>query len=155
MEVLNPEIDRKEWDDKGTILDIRARFADGRWVDVEMQARRHGGLRRRVLYYWARLYAGQPKGGGKYTELVPVEGPRNPWVALCRERWGTVGALRARCAPGRGRAAWGGFVVGDVEQYRDGERGWNDGGRGGRQVCAGSRARGEADSKTGLDPGAG
>ena len=74
VEVLNPEIDRKEWDDKGTILDIRARFADGRWVDVEMQARRHGGLRRRVLYYWARLYAGQLKGGEKYTELVPVVG---------------------------------------------------------------------------------
>jgi hypothetical protein len=28
-EVLNPDVDRKDWDHKGTVLDIRVRFADG------------------------------------------------------------------------------------------------------------------------------
>jgi predicted transposase/invertase (TIGR01784 family) len=62
VEVLNPD-DKNKWDAKGTLLDIRARFADGRWADVEMQARREGGLRRRALFYWARLYAAELGAG--------------------------------------------------------------------------------------------
>jgi len=74
VDVLNPEIDREHWDTKGAILDIRVRFADGQQVDVEMQATPHGGLRRRVLLYWARLYASQLVAGEDYTELMPVFG---------------------------------------------------------------------------------
>ena len=136
---------------------------------------RHGGLRRRVLYYWVRLYAGQLKAGQMVGPRPQVEGAEREEAARCRRkrrRTARVGPPKSLGCPlpgavGHGRGAsrperpgprprrMGAFVVGDVDQYRDGERGWNDGGRGGRQVCAGSRARGEADSKTGLDPGAG
>ena len=61
-EVLNPEVDRKDWDDKGTVLDIRVRFADGRQVDVEMQAAPHPALRERALYYWSRVFSAELEG---------------------------------------------------------------------------------------------
>jgi hypothetical protein len=32
-EVMNPEVDREHWDDKGTVLDIRLRFTDGTQAD--------------------------------------------------------------------------------------------------------------------------
>jgi predicted transposase/invertase (TIGR01784 family) len=60
--------------DDAILVHIGTRFSDGRRVDVQMQARRHGGLRRRVLHYWARLYAAQLKAGQRYTELMPVFG---------------------------------------------------------------------------------
>ena len=43
-------------------------------VDVETQATPRGGLRRRVLLYWARLYASQLGAGEDYTELMPIFG---------------------------------------------------------------------------------
>jgi predicted transposase/invertase (TIGR01784 family) len=73
-DVLNPEIERDNWDDKGTVLDIHVRFADGTEVDVEMQSARHKGLRERTLYYWARLFAGELKAGRPYSDLMPVLG---------------------------------------------------------------------------------
>ena len=43
-------------------------------MDVEMQTAHRRGLRRRVLLYWARLYAGQLQTGAEYTRLMPVIG---------------------------------------------------------------------------------
>jgi predicted transposase/invertase (TIGR01784 family) len=73
-EVLNPEVDRKDWDDKGTVLDIRVRFADGCQVDVEMQAAPHPALRERALYYWSRVFSAELDSGQAYSELMPVIG---------------------------------------------------------------------------------
>jgi predicted transposase/invertase (TIGR01784 family) len=73
-EVLNPEVDRQDWDDKGTVLDIRVRFADGRQVDVEMQAAPHPALRERALYYWSRVFCSELDTGQAYSELMPVIG---------------------------------------------------------------------------------
>jgi predicted transposase/invertase (TIGR01784 family) len=72
--VLNPEIDRENWDDKGVVLDIRVLFADGTQVDVEMQSAPHRALRERALYYWTRLFAGVLGSGQAYVELMPVIG---------------------------------------------------------------------------------
>ena len=73
-EVLNPDVDRKDWDDKGTVLDIRVRFADGCQVDVEMQAAPHPALRERALYYWSRVFSAELDSGQAYSELMPVIG---------------------------------------------------------------------------------
>jgi len=56
------------------VLDIRVRFADGRQVDVEMQAAPHPALRERGLYYWARVFAAELDSGQAYSELMPVIG---------------------------------------------------------------------------------
>ena len=46
--VLNPEIPKELPDDKGAVLDIHVHLADGRHVDVEMQAALHPGLIQRI-----------------------------------------------------------------------------------------------------------
>jgi predicted transposase/invertase (TIGR01784 family) len=74
VEVLNPETPRETVIEKGAVLDVRARLADGTQTHVEMQAAPHPGLRQRVLYYWARLYTSQLVRGDHYVELAPTVG---------------------------------------------------------------------------------
>jgi predicted transposase/invertase (TIGR01784 family) len=74
VEVLNPETPRETVIEKGAVLDVRARLADGTQTHVEMQAARHPGLRQRALYYWARLYTSQLVRGDHYVELAPTVG---------------------------------------------------------------------------------
>ena len=72
VEVVNPDIPKELSDEKGTILDILVRFADGAQVNVEMQARKHPAFRERSLYYWARVYGGQLGRGQSYADLRRV-----------------------------------------------------------------------------------
>jgi predicted transposase/invertase (TIGR01784 family) len=58
-------------DDKGGVLDVLVRLEDGRLVDVEMQCRRHPGLRQRAMFYWARLYASEGRVGQAYQDRPP------------------------------------------------------------------------------------
>jgi len=70
VSVLNPDIDDKEKpDDKGVLLDILVDPEDGRQIDVEMQTEKRPGMRRRALYYWARMFGGQLRRGQQYHEL--------------------------------------------------------------------------------------
>ena len=72
VRVLNPEVGREQVEDKGIVLDLLVEFDDGTRVDVEMQVARRAGLRRRAVYYWARLFSGQLERGQPYTALRPV-----------------------------------------------------------------------------------
>jgi len=67
--VLNPELEKETVRDRGVVLDLRIKLKDGFQVNVEMQARRHPGMRRRMLYHWARLYAFQLVKGTEYSAL--------------------------------------------------------------------------------------
>ena len=69
--VRNPEVPRLV-SDKGIVLDILVSLADGRQIDVEMQADKRPGFRKRALLYWARMYASQISPGSEYTELRPA-----------------------------------------------------------------------------------
>jgi len=69
VEVLRSEPERSIVGDKAIALDVRARLATGELVDIEMQSQRHPGLPERILYYWARLYAGQLSRGDDYLAL--------------------------------------------------------------------------------------
>ena len=71
---INPEIPREFTNEKGVILDVRARLSDGRLVDVEMQSRRTPDFRERVLYYWARNFGQQLEIGQEYCAVVPCVG---------------------------------------------------------------------------------
>ncbi|MBL8614374.1 MAG: Rpn family recombination-promoting nuclease/putative transposase [Deltaproteobacteria bacterium] len=59
-------------DDHGVVVDVLAKDAQGRTYHIEMQRRAEPGLAQRMLYAWARLYAGQLERGAAYTDLRPV-----------------------------------------------------------------------------------
>ena len=67
--ILNPDPERTAIDDKGVVLDLRVQLEGGEQIDIEMQSRSHPALRERILYYWARLYAGQLRRGTDYLAL--------------------------------------------------------------------------------------
>ena len=71
VQVLNPEMPKELVTDKGSVLDLHVKLADGRQIDVEMQAGLRHGLRSRALYYWARMYGAQLQPGMAYVELKP------------------------------------------------------------------------------------
>jgi len=52
VEVLNPDIPKILVGDKGTVLDIHARLADGTLLDIEMQMSSHDALAKRALFNW-------------------------------------------------------------------------------------------------------
>ncbi len=72
VQVLNPEVPKDLPADRGAVLDIHVRLADGRHIDVEMQSELHLGLAQRFLYYWARLHASQLSAGDCYEKLCPT-----------------------------------------------------------------------------------
>jgi len=69
VDVLNPEMPKELVTDKGAVLDLHVRLADGRQIDVEMQADPWQSVRSRALYYWARMYSAQLGPGIPYDEL--------------------------------------------------------------------------------------
>jgi predicted transposase/invertase (TIGR01784 family) len=72
VEVLNPGIDKENIDDKGIVLDLLVRLADGTVTDLEMQVQRHRAFRQRALYYWARSFTSQLERGQSYVKLRPA-----------------------------------------------------------------------------------
>ncbi len=97
--ILNPFLPLEAFDDKLSVLDIKARDESGRMFNVEMQIRLHHALRERVLFYWAKLYTEQLS----YAALRPtisvlvvddilfpeLAGPHHRF-RLCEESRGTV-----------------------------------------------------------------
>ena len=101
--ILNPFLPLEAFDDKLSVLDIKARDESGRTFNVEMQIRLHHALRERVLFYWAKLYTEQLSEGEDYAALRPtisvlvVDDILFPELAdphhrfrLCEESRGTV-----------------------------------------------------------------
>ena len=72
VEVLNPDMPRQDAADKGIVLDLRVRLADGRLIDVEMQSQWRSGSRKRFLFYWAKGFITQLQRGEDYAKLEPV-----------------------------------------------------------------------------------
>jgi len=72
VEVRNPEVLREQVTDKAIVLDLHVVLADGRFLDVEMQAQKRPAFRERAMLYWARLYASQLERGDEFTALRPV-----------------------------------------------------------------------------------
>ena len=72
IEVLNPDIPKDAFEDKGIVLDIRVRMKDGSQIDVEMQVRRRFAFRKRLLFYWSKTYGTQIVRGEDYGKLRPA-----------------------------------------------------------------------------------
>jgi predicted transposase/invertase (TIGR01784 family) len=54
---------------KSSVLDVRARAADGTLVNIEVQLRNMGNMDRRSLFYWSWEYSKQLEAGQDYRIL--------------------------------------------------------------------------------------
>ena len=71
IEILNPSPEKIYFDDKGPILDLKARDEKGTHYNVEVQLRGPGlDYIKRSLYYTTRLYSDQLKSGHQYHLLA-------------------------------------------------------------------------------------
>lgn len=69
VDILNPNLDKSAVQDKQSILDIRAKSADGQYINVEIQLWNRTDIEKRTLFYWARMYSGQLEEGDSYRQL--------------------------------------------------------------------------------------
>ncbi len=72
IQILNPFNEKEAPDDKWSILDIKARDAQGRQFNVEMQMLAGHPYKHRSLYYWSRLHQEQLREGEDYNLLRPT-----------------------------------------------------------------------------------
>ena len=70
--IVNPANDKSWYDDKMSVVDVRAETSAGTLVNVEVQVRSQAEYGERALYYWARTYCGQLKENEDYKTLHPV-----------------------------------------------------------------------------------
>ena len=69
LRYLNPFNLRRFFDEKLTIVDVKARDKMGRWFNIEAQACQHSSYVPRTVLYVARLYADQAHAGENYATL--------------------------------------------------------------------------------------
>ena len=69
VEIVNPFNDKDQRDDKLSVVDVKARDQHRRLYNVEMQMCATPAYPERVLYYWAKIYAGQLAEGDDYEKL--------------------------------------------------------------------------------------
>jgi predicted transposase/invertase (TIGR01784 family) len=69
LSFLNPFNDKDQVEEKLSVVDVKARDQQGRLYNVEMQMCASPTYPERVLYYWAKIYAGQLSEGDDYYHL--------------------------------------------------------------------------------------
>ncbi len=72
--LLNPYNPQSFYDDKLSILDIKALGQNGKRFNIEMQLTDEADYDKRALYYWAKVYTEQLKRGEGYGKLAKVIG---------------------------------------------------------------------------------
>ena len=72
IELLNPFNLKEAFDDKLSILDIKARDQSGRQFNVEMQMLASPYYDKRIVYYWSKLHQQQLHEGQDYLVLRPT-----------------------------------------------------------------------------------
>jgi predicted transposase/invertase (TIGR01784 family) len=70
--IQNPFNYQDFFEDKLSVLDIKAIDESAAIYDVEMQLEAHLGLIQRIIFYGCELYSGQMKSGDDYFQLKPV-----------------------------------------------------------------------------------
>ncbi|MDR1708537.1 MAG: Rpn family recombination-promoting nuclease/putative transposase, partial [Candidatus Accumulibacter sp.] len=70
--LMNPFLANEYPDEKASILDIKAKTANGRRIDIEIQMQNHSGLKERIVLYAARMLTEQSSEGASYRSLRPV-----------------------------------------------------------------------------------
>jgi predicted transposase/invertase (TIGR01784 family) len=70
--LMNPFLANEYPDEKVSILDVKAKTASGRRIDIEIQVRNHSALKERIVLYAARMLTEQSSEGASYRNLRPV-----------------------------------------------------------------------------------
>ncbi|MBI3926659.1 MAG: PD-(D/E)XK nuclease family transposase [Armatimonadetes bacterium] len=74
LDILNPYLDKEHLLDKGVILDVKARDAQGRLYNIEVQVSAQPAYMERAVYYLARLFSEQLEKGDPYTRIAKTIG---------------------------------------------------------------------------------
>lgn len=72
--LLNPYNPQNFKNDKLSILDIKAKGENGKYFNIEIQISDEADYDKRALYYWAKVYTEQLKGGEDYSQLSKAIG---------------------------------------------------------------------------------
>ena len=72
--LLNPYNPKNFKQDKLSILDIKAKGADGKRFNIEIQISDEADYDKRALYYWAKLYTEQLRVSQGYSSLSKAIG---------------------------------------------------------------------------------
>jgi predicted transposase/invertase (TIGR01784 family) len=68
--LLGGENDKAYLEERGVILDVRAQDGQGRFYNVELQVSNEPDYVPRILFYLAKLFAGQLESGEQYDKLA-------------------------------------------------------------------------------------
>ena len=74
LTLMNPYNPKNFRNDKLSVLDIKAKGADGKRFNIEIQISDEGDYDKRALYYWAKLYTEQLEVGDEYSSLCKAIG---------------------------------------------------------------------------------
>ena len=74
LTLLNPYNPQNFVHDKLSILDIKAKGADGHLFNIEIQLADESNYEHRALYYWGKVYTEQLKSGQNYSKLQKTIG---------------------------------------------------------------------------------
>ena len=69
IEILNPHVEKRYVDEKGGVLDVKARDSAGRLYNIEVQVCDEQAYVPRALYYLTRLFSEQVLRGDCYDDL--------------------------------------------------------------------------------------
>ncbi|MEK3877152.1 Rpn family recombination-promoting nuclease/putative transposase [Paenibacillus sp. FSL M7-0420] len=67
--LMNPYTDKDAPADKQSILDIKAKTAEGKRINIEMQLFNPYNMEKRTLFYWSEMYYHQIQKGDDYSQL--------------------------------------------------------------------------------------
>jgi predicted transposase/invertase (TIGR01784 family) len=70
--LLNPFSENDYPNEKISILDILARTASGKLLDIEIQVRNHAAMRERIVFYLAKTLTGQICKSDPYVQIKPA-----------------------------------------------------------------------------------
>ena len=70
--IMNPLLDSEFPDVKATILDVKAKTASGRRIDIEMQMDNYAEMKQRIMFYTAKMFTEQVGPGDDYDRICPV-----------------------------------------------------------------------------------
>ena len=69
VELKDTTIEKSHLEDKYSRLDVKAMTNKGEYINIEIQLKDEYNMIKRSLYYWSKLYEGQPENGENYQKL--------------------------------------------------------------------------------------
>ncbi len=72
VEIISSFNEREFIDDKLSVVDVKAKDANGHIYQVEIQVLSHADLTARILYNWADIYSQQLQSGESFHKLKPA-----------------------------------------------------------------------------------